>query len=197
MMRPLHLFFHEEEDDYQDLITSELGCSDKAWNMLSINTELHRYWSRPYWAVKCVSIMPLDQGPKQTLTMRFQWLRHSNGDPTRRINISTATDCYTMLDGLSTPAAEGGKCPGGEGFVTANCRPSNQPIASGQDFHVVLDTLEDATKMKKMLEIQWACITLAAMSGGAGPDNSDDTFSEFGFEKKAYERRCFYDFEDF
>ncbi len=40
-----------------------------------------------------------------------------------------------------------------------------------------------------MVEIQWAGITIAAMSLAAGPDDFADDFSEFDFEREAYERR--------
>ncbi len=105
--------------------------------------------------------------------------------------MDNANDYQAMLEGLTTHHGEV-TCPGIEGFVTANCGRSNQPIASGQDFNVVLETLEYATKMKKMLDIQWACITIAAMSGAAGPDDLDD-FSEFEFEREAYEQRRYWD----
>ncbi len=91
-----------------------------------------------------------------------------------------------MLDNLTTHYGEG-RCPGVEGFVTACSRETNQPLVSGQSFEVVLDTLEDAMKMKKMVDIQWACITIAAMSGAAGPDDFSDDFSEFDFEREAFE----------
>lgn len=181
------------------LINDELGRSDKAWNMLPISPQLHRYWSKPYWAIKFIGITPLYQGPeeadvKQIVTMRFQWLRHKNGDPKRHINVDNNNDCQIMLDGLASDSIT---CLGFEGMVTAHCGRSNQPIVSGQDFNVVLDTVEDADKMKKMLEIQWACITIAAMCGAAGPrDDSNDDLSEFDFEREEYEWRQFIDPEE-
>ncbi len=65
------LFFPATNDQYDALITSGISCSDKAWNRPSISPELHRYWSEPYWAVKYVGMLPLDQGPKWILIIRF------------------------------------------------------------------------------------------------------------------------------
>ncbi len=104
-----------------------------------------------------------------------------------QINIDNTNDYQAILDGLTTHHSEE-VSPGIEGFVVSNGRRNNQPIPSSQDFNVVLETLEDATKTKEMTDIWWACITIAVMSGTVGPDDFDD-FSEFEFEKEAYEQR--------
>ncbi|EFX06306.1 hypothetical protein CMQ_6627 [Grosmannia clavigera kw1407] len=184
------MFLPAADEEYTPVIGNGLGCSDKAWNMLCISTELHRYWAKPYWAVKFVGITPAEHVPKQRLTMRFEWLRIKNGDPSRTISVGDSTACHAMLAGLTTSSTgEEDACPclGVEGIVAANCRRTNRPLASGQDFDVVLDTLGDALNMKKMLEIQWSLVTLAAMSGAAGPDDTGDDLSEFEFEREAYE----------
>lgn len=31
-----------------------LGASDKAWNMVSLNTQVHRYWSKGFFGLKWV-----------------------------------------------------------------------------------------------------------------------------------------------
>ncbi len=100
-----------------------------------------------------------------------------------------------MLDGLASGSTTSstigqGTCPGLEGTATAHCGRSNQPIESGQDINVVLDTLADAIKMKRMLEIQWACITIAAMSSATGPrDDSNDDLPELEYDREEYEWR--------
>ena len=40
------------------LLTDHLGCSDKSWNMLSLNRQLHKWWSETYFAIKCLGIAP-------------------------------------------------------------------------------------------------------------------------------------------
>lgn len=50
-------------------------------------------------------------------------------------------------------------------MYTASAR-TKAPVESGQIFHIEC-SLEDAKKMIAMLEIQWALIRLAAMSGAA------------------------------
>lgn len=74
-----------------------------------------------------------------------------------------------------------------QGFGNGIRHDCFRPIVSGQEFRVVLDTLEDAEKMRKMVDIQGACVRIAAMSGAAGPDDLSDDFSEFDFQRRAYE----------
>lgn len=160
--------------------------------MLSINPYLHSCWSKPDWAIECIGILPRQQGEtlKHAVILVFHWMPHSSNSPYQAINLeSDATGCQGILDGLTeTPYGES-RGPATEGYVTGIQHDSFRPIVSGQEFEVSLDTLEDAEKMRQMVNIQWACVRIAAMSGATGPDDFADDFSEFDFEREEFERR--------
>ena|ERR1700694_6035078 len=63
-------------------------------------------------------------------------------------------------------------------IVNAAYAISNRPLLSGHTATIRHDTLEEAESMKDMIDMQWACIRLAAMSGAAGasdhPEYGDD-----------------------
>ncbi|CAK7224194.1 hypothetical protein SCUCBS95973_005437 [Sporothrix curviconia] len=58
-----------------------------------------------------------------------------------------------------------------KGIVAAVHAQTGRPLRSGSMASVVLPSLSDALDMKAMLDLQWACIRLASMSGAAGSDD--------------------------
>ncbi|CAK7224418.1 hypothetical protein SEUCBS140593_005563 [Sporothrix eucalyptigena] len=186
------LFFAslDEEESCLNLLSTGLGSSDKAWNMLSINPYLHAWWARPYWAVECLGIEPVENG--YAVILAFHWMPHSDNDITPDQPVRLESDMLGTLDALADRRSYGdGLAPDKQGFPNAIQHDSFQPIVSGQEFRVVHETPEDAQRMRKMVDIQWACVRLAAMSGAAGPSDDDDDWSEFDFEREEYETAVF------
>lgn len=184
----LPMFFPPSEVfSYCSLIEASLGASDKAWNMLSLNPYLHAWWAKPHWGIECVGIVP--RGEKHAVVMLFHWMPHKKGDPRRTIRVEPGTnDCQRMVDALVEGSYGEGRGPDQEGYANAIQHSSFRPIVTGQEFEIALDTLEEANNMRKMINIQWACVRVAAMSGAAGPDDLAEDFSEFDFEREAFER---------
>lgn len=104
------------------------------------------------------------------------------------------SDYRDMMDALAW--ADGrlygkGRGPDMQGFANGIEHDCFRPIVLGQEFRVVHDTLDDAKKMRKMVDIQWACVRLTALSGTVGPDDDDDDFSEFDLEREEHEKTAF------
>ncbi len=177
-----------ESSTYSHLIGDGLGCSDKYWNMLSINSHLHGLWAKPYWAIQNRGIEPRPTG--HAIILAFHWMPHRRGNPEHIMSVESGSDdVERMLDALRTGGSYGeSREPGMHGYSNSLQHDSFRPIVSGQVFEVTLDTLEDAHKMRMMVDIQWACIRIAAVSGAAGPDDSCDDFSGFDFERAAFTR---------
>ncbi|EFX05765.1 hypothetical protein CMQ_3834 [Grosmannia clavigera kw1407] len=172
---------------YVSLIEASLGTSDKAWNMISLNPYLHAWWAKPHWGIECSGIVP--RGEKHAVVILFHWMPHKKGDPRRTIRVEPGTnDCQRMADALAEGSYGEGRGPDLKGYANAIQHSSFRPIVTGQEFEIALDTLEEANNMRKMINIQWACVRVAAMSGSAGPDDLDEDFSEFDFEREAFER---------
>ncbi len=186
-LRILRLFAKQGEmDHYKRVLGTELGSSDKAWNMLSISPELHRYWSSACWGLKSKGLTFREASAKWTITLQFQWLLFPNRvDPEKIIDMDPdSSDCQDWLLRLRTPGE--GENPDLPGYVRAWSGRSHHPLASGQQFDIILDTYNEAVEMERMIDIQWTCVTLAAMGGLAGPTDLDDDFSEFEYQKVAY-----------
>ncbi|MGE4341380.1 MAG: hypothetical protein AB7E55_36355, partial [Pigmentiphaga sp.] len=197
-MNALALLFFPADDRYtcRDLIGVKLGGSDRHWNMLSINPYLHVLWAKPYWAIQCLGIES-SSDTMHSVVLAFHWMprRARERNPDQKICLDAgARDCQDMLDALVGEGSYGeGPVPGMQGFANALQHDCFRPIVSGQEFRVMFDTLDDAIKMRKMVDVQWAIVRLAAMSGAAGPDDLADDFSEFDFEREAYERKQYLD----
>lgn len=71
--------------------------------------------------------------------------------------------------------APGAAVPNGpnsnDGIVAAVDTRTSRPLRSGTMVSVSLSALTDACNMKAMLDLQWACINIACMSGAAGSDD--------------------------
>lgn len=189
----------------QLLTEGGLGCSDKHWNLLSISPYLHTWWSRPYWALECTGILPHGDGygdgegegdnQKFAVVLVFHWMPHNGRNvPDKKVSMDLAsTDCRTMLSNLREGLHYGqGLGPSSAGHVTAIQHDCFRPIVSGQEFKVIMDTAEDAAMMREMVNFQWACVRVAAMSGAAGPQDLDDDFSELDEDRYAFELQEFY-----
>ncbi|KJR86291.1 uncharacterized protein SPSK_02643 [Sporothrix schenckii 1099-18] len=179
--------FIDQEDALagNGLVASGLGCSDKSWNMLCIDASLHAAWSRLQWAIECIGIEPYSG---------FHWmpLRRGDADPDKRVSLEPGTSDYRgMMDRMciAVPESSEGHRPGSASQMPSTTMQQHdlQPPFSGQEFRVVHNTREDAEKMQRMVNIQWCCVRLAAMSGAAGPDDLDDDFSEFDHDREEYE----------
>ena len=63
-------FWPAENSAFMDLITSEMGSSDKSWNMLCMNHQLHFWWGKGLFALKCLGITPRLDG-NSTVLIQF------------------------------------------------------------------------------------------------------------------------------
>ncbi len=49
------------------------GCSDKAWNMICLSRQLHKWWGECLWAFKCLGIS-FDGEDDATIHLQFHWM---------------------------------------------------------------------------------------------------------------------------
>lgn len=165
------------------LLSNQLGSSDWAWNMLAVNHQLHFWWGKGLWAVKCLGI--ISAGHQHIVTLQFQWmLKRSPLPRSREINLENG-EGQKMLDELTAWYGNPGTQPGDgrdNGIVAASHVKSFQPLLSGQVFEVKLDSRDDAEKMKDMIDLQWALIVMSSMAGTADPPelSDDDDDSDYG-----------------
>ena len=114
-----------------DLLTSEPGCSDKTWNMISLNPRLHESWIKGYWAFKYLGTETKDtQGTPRPWTPRplrsldrHTW-SHSNSDGCQGVEIGDHYTPLTKLTGRGRAKKEVESSTGCTRTRLRNARPS-------------------------------------------------------------------------
>ncbi|POR37327.1 Uncharacterized protein TPAR_02483 [Tolypocladium paradoxum] len=167
------LFGTSYEDDAGTLLYDSIGCSDRAWNMLCLNRQLHWWWSKAFFAFKCLGITPKDES-NSCIDIQFHWIRMRGTAPKAKVDVTVDSIQNLLRDS-----------PTSECSFWATHVDSGRAVDSGEIFEIVLEH-KKATKMKIMIDIQWAITRLAAMSGGADapellddPDDPESTYQAY------------------
>jgi len=129
--------------------TARLGVSDEAWNMISLNTQLHRWWGKAYLGFKCLGILPSPKDGQKLVRLQFHWFPGALSDERQedelRIHLGST---WSPQQGL------------------AAFRTSGRRVLTGDIFDVAVRA-EDAVKMKQAVDLQWALICIGALVGAA------------------------------
>lgn len=159
------------------LLTGGVCRSDKAWNMLSLNLQLHTWWALGYFGLEYLGITPAEDGDNVTVRLQFHWMprraehradaaaRGTESHWTREVGLDE--EAARMVRGWKEREPYGSLDPvrlgGGVSAVDANGRS----ISSGRVAELRMPRV-DAEDMRVMVELQWACIRIAGMAGGMG-----------------------------
>lgn len=182
-------FFLEEDSDMPDLVAEGIGCSDKSWNMICLNKQLHTWWSKCLLGIKCTGVTLEDDMTNSTVWLEFQWMcRRTPLDPGRKISIDNRaqdmpgrphtqeSEAARFVKGTGAYYGDAAVNPGSvsAGHIMDFISPSGRPLLSGHRFQNTMAN-EEAGKMKAMIDLQWACVNIASMSGAADwPPFTDD-----------------------
>ncbi|KAL6823755.1 hypothetical protein V8C40DRAFT_279715 [Trichoderma camerunense] len=147
-----------------------LSSLDKSWNMICLHPTLHTWWSQCLFSLKCLGLIPQGDGRSTRVQIQFYWMPRNGINPHELVKPPYETAISEMLQTVTLQHG------GGIGIVADVQRDSFHALETGQTFDIVADN-EDAVKLKEALDVQWAIVRLAAMSGAAGvlalEDNSD------------------------
>ncbi|KAI3329130.1 hypothetical protein HD806DRAFT_519416 [Xylariaceae sp. AK1471] len=144
-----------------DLLANEVGGSDKAWNLLCLNQQLHFWWGKPYFGLKYLESEMSTENPDVTIiTIQFQWL------PKLQSRIPLQRDAEYIKRFLESETVP-------KGGVIKAFRGSGHPVQTGDTFRIKVSTT-DADKMRQALNLQWALVRIAALTGGAEALELDD-----------------------
>ena len=157
------------------LLSENLGSSDKSWNMLALSPQIHDWWGKGLLAFRCMGIIP--ETSSITLMLQIRWMpfREVKELSSRRL-VDLDNECDDVLrdlKSLSMPPEEPVSVPNG-GRIAVSRSTSSLKIISGDIFKIQLDN-EEAMKMKHMIDVQWLMISILALSGAAG---SPELFGE-------------------
>jgi hypothetical protein len=146
---------------------------DKAWNMITMDAQLQIWWTKGYFALECTGIDLCDDDTNAAVNLQFHWMQRCGAqeDPFRMIALGDLVELARFIRGPDSsygdPAVVGNTShPGDVGIVAAYHAASGQRLATGHRFKIVLP-VEDARKMKMMIDFQFTGMRVAAMSGAA------------------------------
>jgi hypothetical protein len=148
--------------DAIETIKGHIGILDQAWNMLSLTPTLHTLWGKAYFGLKKLGIKP---APKDDMimgivTVQFVWLPRMAGNTIfQKLDMQSQRleNHESLISKLRNHDFSN------IGMVNGT---SKVPIRTGQTFEICLG-YSDAEKFGQMIDVQWALLELAAMSGAA------------------------------
>ncbi|KAJ4861529.1 HNH endonuclease domain-containing protein [Trichoderma breve] len=143
-------------DDNKTLtdMSKNRGWSDKAWNMLCLNRQLHAWWAEGYFALKYLGTIE-ESKEASIVQVQFHWMPRNGLDCQQNCTIPEA------LEAMRRTVSDD------NGFIKASRASSGRSLATGQVFDIPVHP-DDAPNMKIMIDLQWAIIRVAALSGAAG-----------------------------
>jgi len=176
------------------LFCSEPGCSDKAWNMVCLNRQLHDWWGRAQIGFRPLGIVDGDNTEEKKVQVQLYWMPTNLRSNRAAVpyeakvlprDVDKLKERLNEIHTRPQAAAEAG------GWY-AVCRtalgdPSlpGHPVMTGDIFEWSVKTA-DAWKMKRAFELQWALIRIAAIAGGAGPATLDEDDEDHGSAVEAW-----------
>lgn len=150
------LFENETVGVLESLLTTNLGSSDRYWNMLSLRPQLRVWWPKAHLALKCLGVAPGVESPSWIIQLHFHWLSRIMERPTGEIEVK---EFQEKLNTLSLSQL-------GIDAISAENAESSRKILSNNFVEIAMKK-EDVTKMKAMVDFQWAMARISALSGAA------------------------------
>lgn len=159
------------------LLTGGVCRSDKAWNMLSLNLQLHTWWALGYFGLKYLGITPAEDGDDVTIRLQFQWMprraehRKDAGDRgtephwTRKVGLGE--EAAKMVRGWKERESYGSTDAAPPGGLVCASDVDGRTISSGRVAELRMPR-GDAEDIRAMVELRWACIRIAGMAGAVG-----------------------------
>ncbi|KAM0420918.1 hypothetical protein ACHAPT_011308 [Fusarium lateritium] len=152
------------------------GSSDHTWNMLCLSPLLHDWWSQAFFGIKFIGATPISK-TESSVKLQFVWMPRNiqTGLATTPAKLEEEQGPNKRLSTLVTHYHGGspGSCSTPDCETCAkvgeiNCHnvKLGRAVWSGSIIHVTRITKE-VPLFQRMIEIQWAIICAAALSGRA------------------------------
>ncbi len=149
-------------------------------------------WSQPYFGLKCLGITPNDKG-SSTIRIQFRWTPYPDEAKlqgkivywNRDIDVEGG-EARTLVEDWKAAVLAGPKNPAA-GVLSKVEGTTNREIETGWTIEIRMSK-EDALNMKVMLDLQWAAVQMASISGDAGlpaflDSSEDDELDEIWINK--------------
>ncbi|KAF4500001.1 hypothetical protein FAGAP_3804 [Fusarium agapanthi] len=152
--------------------SENLGSSDRPWNAICLNHQLHFWFDHKLIGLKFLGSQPInDNPPTSEVDIQFHWMMRDIRKRIRNMDIGTDHDSFMdMVETVGTFQDNGylaPQLPSQDGIVGAFNAVDGIPLISGRVIKLRLPS-EDVSKLQTVLDIQWACTKIATMAGSAG-----------------------------
>jgi len=155
---PALLSDQDYDEDVERNFHDYPAVSDKLWNMVSLNPQLHVWWGKAYFGFKCRGIFPSERNEESLVRVQFSWMPKATKSWQKDDRNEGKLRAHLSND--QSPLAD-------DGVVAFY--PSARPVTTGDTFDIPVAE-PDGKKMKMAFDIQWALIRLAALTGAADVD---------------------------
>ena len=137
-------------------LTSQPGCSDKIWNMICLEAQLHIWWAKGYLAFKFYSLEKVDGSTGEIVRIQFHWMKTpiniSKSKPQEAVDWGDGAKLWKKLQVTN---------------LAAHNMNTHRPVQTGDLFDISMPR-DEAVRFIRMIELQWAAINILSMAGGAG-----------------------------
>ncbi|KAJ4258751.1 hypothetical protein NW762_007838 [Fusarium torreyae] len=144
---------------------SQPTATNRIWNMICLNPQLHSWWCKGYFAFKCMGIQPMpgSLNDEVTVIVQFRWMpgiSRKLDDPIRLYGapndfdtlIKEVNEFHDLIDSKSEHLED--------------LRATGMQLPTSGYYLFFIMNMDDSLKFKDMIDLQWACIKLIALSGG-------------------------------
>lgn len=137
-----------------------IGDCDRVWNMLCLGEKLREMWKRGSCAFKAVKIQHVNRS-QSAVVLEFHWMpEQKKTKPMVHANLEGKQNDWTKMANVMHRL---NTCS-----LSITAAQSELSIPSGKRIEVQMRRRE-AFNFKAMIDLQWACITAAALSGATSP----------------------------
>ncbi|KPA39659.1 hypothetical protein FLAG1_07480 [Fusarium langsethiae] len=148
-----------------------LGTTDKCWNMLYLEKQLHWYLDRATVGLKCLRVTKHKDQTKATVTIQLHLHYRRRKKPSGDVTFCGEGDDFNMVVASIREFEDNRKLAlariePGEGKYAAVRTNNHAPLISGHLVHIEMSS-DDAEKCQAMLNLAWTLGVIATMSGAA------------------------------
>ncbi|KAM0428191.1 hypothetical protein ACHAPT_007092 [Fusarium lateritium] len=148
------------EPSWMEQHSSYLGDMNRLWNMLCLTEHLQELWARGCCAFKGIEIRPVSRH-ESVIILEFHWMpQQTSVKPLLHANVEGKCNDWTKM-AKTMSQLNASKLPAADTY-------SGLPIESGKRIDIRMGRRE-ALQFKGMIDLQWACITVASLSGAVSP----------------------------
>lgn len=121
--------------------------------MISLDPDLRRLWNRHFFGIQCLGILPIDR-QASAIWLQFHWMPRNQLDYRQRAELNM----NTIQEMLQITALE-------ENDVVEKYRScTHRPLEAGHIFSIRMGK-QEAIRMKRVIDLRWVIVRIAAISG--------------------------------